>query len=69
MNAVAPATVLTPTFAQFHNLEARVASTPLKRAGTLEELGGTVAFLASQYAGYITGETIQLDGGRTRSLV
>ena len=69
VNAVAPATVRTPTFAQFHNLEARVAATPLKRAGTMEELGGTVAFLASQYAGYITGETIQLDGGRTRSLV
>lgn len=69
VNAVAPATVVTPTFAHFHDLEARVAAIPLKRAGTMEELGGTVAFLASQYAGYITGETIQFDGGRTRSLV
>lgn len=69
VNSVAPATVLTPTFAQYHDLAARVAATPLKRAGTMEELGGTVAFLASQQAGYITGETIQLDGGRTRSLV
>ena len=69
VNAVAPATVLTPTFAQFHNLEDRIAATPLKRAGTMEELGGTVAFLASHYAGYITGETIQFDGGRTRSLL
>ncbi len=69
VNAVAPATVLTPTFAQFHNLADRVAATPLKRAGTMAELGGTVAFLASQQAGYITGETIQFDGGRTRSLV
>ena len=69
VNSVAPATVLTPTFAQFHNLETRVAATPLKRAGTMEELGGTVAFLASTFAGYITGATIQFDGGMTRSLL
>lgn len=69
VNSVAPATVLTPTFATFHNLADRVAATPLKRAGTMEELGGTVAFLASQQAGYITGENIQFDGGRTRTLV
>ncbi len=69
VNSVAPATVLTPTFSQFHNLEDRIAATPLKRSGTMEELGGTVAFLASQQAGYMTGETLQLDGGRTPSLV
>jgi 3-oxoacyl-[acyl-carrier protein] reductase len=69
VNAVAPATVLTPTFANYHNLEARVAAIPLKRPGTSEELGGTVAFLASRYAGFITGETIQFDGGMTRALV
>lgn len=69
VNAVAPATVLTPTFASFHDLEARVANTPLKRPGTMEEIGGTVAFLASNYAGYITGETIQFDGGLTRALL
>jgi 3-oxoacyl-[acyl-carrier protein] reductase len=68
VNVVAPATVLTPTFAQFHDLEARVANTPLKRAGTMSELGSTVAFLASQHAGYITGATIQFDGGMTRAL-
>jgi 3-oxoacyl-[acyl-carrier protein] reductase len=69
VNAVAPATVLTPTFAQYHDLSARIAATPLGRAGTMDELGGTVAFLASQQAGYITGETIQFDGGRTRALL
>lgn len=69
VNAVAPATIVTPTFSQFHNLEARVADTPLKRAGKPEELGGTVAFLASQQAGYITGQIMQVDGGITRSLV
>lgn len=68
VNVIAPATVMTPTFAQFHNLERRVAGTMLKRAGTLDEFGGTVAFFASQQSGYITGESIQLDGGMTRSL-
>jgi 3-oxoacyl-[acyl-carrier protein] reductase len=68
VNAVAPATVMTPTFAQFHDLEARVAAVPLKRPGRAEELGGTVAFLASQQAGFLTGQLLQLDGGMTRSL-
>lgn len=69
VNAVAPATIITPTFAQFHDLEARVAAVPLRRAGTAEELGGTVAFLASRQAGFLTGQLLQLDGGMTRSLV
>jgi 3-oxoacyl-[acyl-carrier protein] reductase len=68
VNAVAPATVVTPTFAQFHNLERRIASVPMKRVGTPEELAATVAFLASKPAGFITGEVIQLDGGQTLAL-
>jgi len=69
VNTVAPATVITPTFSQFHNLEDRIAAIPLKRAGKAEELGCTVAFLASQQAGFLTGQVLQLDGGMTRSLV
>jgi 3-oxoacyl-[acyl-carrier protein] reductase len=69
VNAVAPATISTPTFASFHDIQARIAAVPLKRAGTPEELGATVAFLASQNAGFITGQTIQLDGGQTASLL
>lgn len=69
VNAVAPATIITPTFSNFHNLEARIAAVPLKRAGRAEELGATVAFLASENAGFITGQTIQLDGGQTASLL
>ncbi len=68
VNAVAPATVLTPTFAVHHNFEERVRAVPLKRAGRPEELAATVAFLASDLAGFITGESIQLDGGQTLSL-
>jgi 3-oxoacyl-[acyl-carrier protein] reductase len=68
VNSVAPATVLTPTFSTFHNFEERVQAVPLKRAGRPEELAAVVAFLASDHAGFITGETIQLDRGQTRAL-
>jgi len=68
VNAVAPATVMTPTFATFHNLERRLEAVPMKRAGKPEELAATVAFLASDLAGFITGEVIQLDGGQTLAL-
>lgn len=68
VNAVAPATVITPTFSTYHNLEQRIQAVPLKRVGKPEELAATVAFLASEHAGFITGETIQLDGGQTLAL-
>jgi 3-oxoacyl-[acyl-carrier protein] reductase len=69
VNSVAPATVMTPTFSAFHNLEQRVQAVPVKRAGKPEELSATVAFLASEHAAFITGENLQLDGGQTRALV
>jgi 3-oxoacyl-[acyl-carrier protein] reductase len=69
VNAVAPATIVTPTFTQFHNLEERVLALPMRRAGAAQELGATVAFLASVHAGFITGQLIQVDGGMTMSLV
>ena len=36
---------------------------PARRYGTAEEFGATCAFLCSQYAGYIVGQNILLDGG------
>ena len=69
VNAVAPATILTPTFGTYHNVEARVQAVPVKRLGKPEELAAAVVFLASQQAGYITGQVIQVDGGMTLSLV
>jgi NAD(P)-dependent dehydrogenase (short-subunit alcohol dehydrogenase family) len=48
--------------------DARRDSVPMKRYGKAEEIAGTVAFLASEAAGYITGQNIRVDGGLTRSL-
>ena len=43
-------------------------SIPLARAGALDEVAKTVAFLLSADAGYITGQSILADGGMNRSL-
>ncbi len=43
-------------------------SIPAGRFGQPEELGYYAAFLASEYAGYITGTSLPIDGGRTGSL-
>ncbi len=40
-----------------------VEGIPLKRAGQPEDVAGLVAFLASDDACYITGQTINVDGG------
>jgi NAD(P)-dependent dehydrogenase (short-subunit alcohol dehydrogenase family) len=44
-------------------LELARAQVPLGRHGTGEDLGGTVAWLASPDAAYVTGQTIVVDGG------
>lgn len=41
---------------------------PLKRIGKPEEVGSLIAFLSSEKASYITGTTIQIDGGLTKAL-
>jgi 2-hydroxycyclohexanecarboxyl-CoA dehydrogenase len=40
------------------------AASPMKRAGRPEDLAAAVAFLASEDAGYITGHTLSVNGGR-----
>jgi len=39
------------------------ALTPLGRFGTAEEVAGAVAFLASDEASFITGQTLSINGG------
>ena len=65
VNAVAPAVVKT-RFARalYEADEAGVAATyPLRRLGVPDDVGAAVAFLASDDASWITGQTLVLDGG------
>lgn len=68
VNAVGPGSIDTAMMAAVNeNPEAmRVAMsrTPLKRMGEPREVAQAVAFLASDRASYITGETLYVDGGR-----
>ncbi|MDJ1017362.1 MAG: SDR family oxidoreductase [Paracoccaceae bacterium] len=68
VNAVGPGSIDTAMVARVNaNPEAMatvMSRTPLKRLGTAREIGDVVAFLASDKASYITGETIYVDGGR-----
>lgn len=50
-------------------LNEMIQSVPAGRMGDPKELGDLVAFLASQRAAYITGTTMQIDGGHVRSLL
>jgi 3-oxoacyl-[acyl-carrier protein] reductase len=50
-------------------LARRLRNVPLKRLGTLEEYSAVCAFLCSEPAAYVTGQTIVVDGGRVNSLM
>lgn len=68
VNAVGPGSIDTAMMAGVNaNPEAMamvMSRTPLGRVGDAREIGDVVAFLASDKASYITGETIYVDGGR-----
>lgn len=65
VNAVAPGFIETEMTAELNDKikETVVENTSLKRFGKTEDIANTVAFLASDKAGYITGQTIIVDGG------
>jgi NAD(P)-dependent dehydrogenase (short-subunit alcohol dehydrogenase family) len=67
VNAVAPAVVKTRfATALYEGREEQVAATyPLGRLGVPEDVAGAVAFLCGRDAGWITGQTLVLDGGVT----
>ena len=68
VNAVGPGSIDTAMLASVNaNPEAMkmvMSRTPLQRLGSAEEIANIVAFLSSDKASYITGETIYADGGR-----
>jgi len=49
-------------------VDERRAGVPMKRYGTSAEIAATVSFLASEGAGYITGQSLKVDGGLMRSV-
>jgi len=67
INAVLPGNVLTEGAIELGQeyLATMTAAIPLQRLGTVEEVGYAVAFLASEEAGFITGQTLVVDGGQT----
>jgi len=66
VNAIAPGIIRSSGTAQYppQLLERGIQNTPLKRAGTVEEVAASIVFLASPAASFITGTTLRLDGGQ-----
>ena len=67
VNAVAPGLILdTPFHDTFNTDEGKqkaIAGIPLARGGTPADVAGAVLYLASDLAAFVTGETIEINGG------
>jgi 3-oxoacyl-[acyl-carrier protein] reductase len=66
VNAVLPGNIITEDVAGLgEEQQAKMsAAIPLRRLGTVDEIGYAALFLATEEAGYITGQTIVIDGGQ-----
>jgi 3-oxoacyl-[acyl-carrier protein] reductase len=66
INAVLPGNILTEGLIELGEeyQNSMAASVPLKKLGTVEDIGYAALFLASKEAAYITGQTIIVDGGQ-----
>jgi 3-oxoacyl-[acyl-carrier protein] reductase len=64
-NCVAPGFIVTPMTDKLNDKqrETIVAKIPASRAGTPAEVAAAVVFLASNEAGYVTGQTLHVNGG------
>jgi 3-oxoacyl-[acyl-carrier protein] reductase len=63
VNAVAPGIIESPAVAAVMTREQIAKMVPARRAGRPEEVADLVGFLASDAAGYVTGQTISINGG------
>ena len=66
INAVLPGNIMTEGLAGMGDeyIKATAACVPLGKLGTVEDIGHAAAFLGSTEAGYITGQTLVVDGGQ-----
>jgi len=68
VNAISPGPTDTPLLraqSDQHVIDKMIRAVPLKRMGTAEEQAAAIVFLASDAAGYITGQTLSVSGGLT----
>jgi len=63
VNTVAPGIIESPVIARSFDAERIRALVPAERAGTPDDVAALVGFLASERAGYITGQLISVNGG------
>ena len=67
VNAIMPGNIATEGLADLGDEYIRTmeASIPLKRLGSIEDIASAALFFATEEAGYITGQTLVIDGGQT----
>jgi len=68
VNTVCPASIGTASLKASYDISERLKLVPAGRLGRPEELAATVAYLASDHAGFITGASLHVDGGMVASL-